>query len=229
MYAAVDVAGGRGRWRLRGAAVEDAGIVDAAVEDAGVVADAGVDDEPLTGEPFGRCRITPDCRVGFCTDGRCLPPVQFDSASILVNVWATASTCGSGRRRWIPSSIAASGGPPASRGVAVPCRRGPAAPSTVSGFCPVAPVTSASTVVASSTMSVVHSMRPRSPSPTGPRFNSTDPTGFGYHVIKVDEKTAGRQRTFDEVKSSILHQLKEQQQARATRELLDELMSGAED
>jgi len=41
-----------------------------AVEDAGV-ADAGVDEEPPVGEPFGRCRITPDCRPVPCSD-RCV-------------------------------------------------------------------------------------------------------------------------------------------------------------
>ena len=52
-------------------------------------------------------------------------------------------------------------------------------------------------------------------------------TQFGYHVIKVYEKTAEKQRTFDEVKDSILTSLKARQKSKATRELLDTLKSTA--
>jgi peptidyl-prolyl cis-trans isomerase C len=52
-------------------------------------------------------------------------------------------------------------------------------------------------------------------------------TQFGYHVIKVYEKTAEKQRTFDEVKESILTSLKARQKSKATRELLDTLKSTA--
>lgn len=48
-------------------------------------------------------------------------------------------------------------------------------------------------------------------------------TQFGYHVIKVNEKTAESQRPYDEVKDSILTSLKARQKSKATRELLDKL------
>ncbi len=52
-------------------------------------------------------------------------------------------------------------------------------------------------------------------------------TQFGYHIIKVYEKTAEKQRTFDEVKESILTSLKARQKSKATRELIDTLKVGA--
>jgi peptidyl-prolyl cis-trans isomerase C len=52
-------------------------------------------------------------------------------------------------------------------------------------------------------------------------------TQFGYHVIKVFEKTPEAQRTFDEVKDSILTSLKARQKSKATRELLDQLKTTA--
>jgi peptidyl-prolyl cis-trans isomerase C len=52
-------------------------------------------------------------------------------------------------------------------------------------------------------------------------------TQFGFHVIKVFEKTAEAQRTFDEVKDSILTSLKARQKSKATRELLDTLKTTA--
>lgn len=52
-------------------------------------------------------------------------------------------------------------------------------------------------------------------------------TQFGYHVIKVFEKTAEKQRTFDEVKESILTSLKARQKSKATRELIDTLKTTA--
>jgi peptidyl-prolyl cis-trans isomerase C len=52
-------------------------------------------------------------------------------------------------------------------------------------------------------------------------------TQFGYHVIKVFEKTPEAQRSFDEVKDSILTSLKARQRSKATRELLDTLKQTA--
>jgi peptidyl-prolyl cis-trans isomerase C len=52
-------------------------------------------------------------------------------------------------------------------------------------------------------------------------------TQFGYHVIKVNEKTAEVQRPYDEVKESILTSLKARQKSKATRELLDKLRADA--
>ena len=52
-------------------------------------------------------------------------------------------------------------------------------------------------------------------------------TQFGFHVIKVFEKTPEAQRTFDEVKDSILTSLKARQKSKATRELLDQLKTTA--
>ena len=52
-------------------------------------------------------------------------------------------------------------------------------------------------------------------------------TQFGYHVIKVYEKTAEVQRPFADVKDSILTSLKARQKSKATRELLDKLKSEA--
>jgi peptidyl-prolyl cis-trans isomerase C len=52
-------------------------------------------------------------------------------------------------------------------------------------------------------------------------------TQFGYHVIKVFEKTPETQRSFDEVKDSILASLKARQRSKATRELLDTLKQTA--
>jgi len=52
-------------------------------------------------------------------------------------------------------------------------------------------------------------------------------TQFGYHVIKVFEKTPESQRTFDEVKDSILTSLKARQKSKATRDLLDQLKTTA--
>jgi peptidyl-prolyl cis-trans isomerase C len=52
-------------------------------------------------------------------------------------------------------------------------------------------------------------------------------TQFGYHVIKVYEKTPEQQRTFDEVKESINTSLKARAKSKATRELLDKLKTEA--
>lgn len=52
-------------------------------------------------------------------------------------------------------------------------------------------------------------------------------TQFGFHVIKVFEKTPEAQRSFDEVKDSILTSLKARQRSKATRELLDTLKTSA--
>jgi peptidyl-prolyl cis-trans isomerase C len=52
-------------------------------------------------------------------------------------------------------------------------------------------------------------------------------TQFGYHVIKVFEKTPEAQRSFDEVKDSIMTSLKARQKSKATRELLDQLKTTA--
>lgn len=52
-------------------------------------------------------------------------------------------------------------------------------------------------------------------------------TQFGYHIIKVKEKTAEVQRPYDEVKESILTSLKARQKSKATRELLDKLKADA--
>jgi len=45
-------------------------------------------------------------------------------------------------------------------------------------------------------------------------------TKFGFHVIKIFEKTPERQRAYDEVKESILTSLKARAKSRATREIL---------
>jgi peptidyl-prolyl cis-trans isomerase C len=52
-------------------------------------------------------------------------------------------------------------------------------------------------------------------------------TQFGYHVIKVYEKTPEQQRSFDEVKESIATSLKARAKSKATRELLDKLKAEA--
>lgn len=52
-------------------------------------------------------------------------------------------------------------------------------------------------------------------------------TQFGYHIIKVYEKTAEVQRPFTEVKDSILTSLKARQKSKATRDLLDKLKAEA--
>jgi peptidyl-prolyl cis-trans isomerase C len=52
-------------------------------------------------------------------------------------------------------------------------------------------------------------------------------TQFGYHVIKVYEKTPEQQRSFDEVKDSIGTSLKARAKSKATRELLDKLKAEA--
>lgn len=52
-------------------------------------------------------------------------------------------------------------------------------------------------------------------------------TQFGYHIIKVNEKTAEVQRPYDEVKESILTSLKARQKSKATRDLLDKLKTEA--
>ncbi len=52
-------------------------------------------------------------------------------------------------------------------------------------------------------------------------------TQFGFHVIKVYEKTPESQRSFDDVKESILVSMKARQKSKATRELLDTLRTGA--
>ncbi len=52
-------------------------------------------------------------------------------------------------------------------------------------------------------------------------------TQFGFHVIKVYEKTPESQRPYDEVKDSILTSLKARQKSKATRELLDKLKAEA--
>lgn len=52
-------------------------------------------------------------------------------------------------------------------------------------------------------------------------------TQFGYHIIKVFEKTAARQREFDEVKDSILTSLKARKKSKATRTILATLKKDA--
>lgn len=52
-------------------------------------------------------------------------------------------------------------------------------------------------------------------------------TQFGYHVIKVNEKTEAKQRTFEEVKETILTSLKARQKSKATRELLEKMRADA--
>lgn len=52
-------------------------------------------------------------------------------------------------------------------------------------------------------------------------------TQFGFHVIKVYEKTAESQRPFEDVKDSILTSLKARQKSKATRDLLDTLRADA--
>jgi len=52
-------------------------------------------------------------------------------------------------------------------------------------------------------------------------------TQFGYHIIKVYEKTAEQQRAFDEVKESIGTSLRARAKSKATRELLDKLKGEA--
>ena len=52
-------------------------------------------------------------------------------------------------------------------------------------------------------------------------------TQFGFHIIKVFEKTEEKQRPFEEVKDSILTSLKARQKSKATRELLDTLKGQA--
>lgn len=52
-------------------------------------------------------------------------------------------------------------------------------------------------------------------------------TQFGFHIIKVHEKTAEVQRPFPEVKDSILTSLKARQKSKATRDLLDKLKTEA--
>lgn len=52
-------------------------------------------------------------------------------------------------------------------------------------------------------------------------------TQFGYHVIKVNEKTEEKQRTFEDVKETILTSLKARQKSKATRELLEQLRTQA--
>ena len=52
-------------------------------------------------------------------------------------------------------------------------------------------------------------------------------TQFGYHIIKVYEKTPEMQRPFADVKESILTSLKARQKSKATRELLDKLRADA--
>ena len=52
-------------------------------------------------------------------------------------------------------------------------------------------------------------------------------TQFGYHIIKINEKTAEVQRPYEEVKDSILTSLKARQKSKATRELLDKLKADA--
>lgn len=52
-------------------------------------------------------------------------------------------------------------------------------------------------------------------------------TQFGFHVIKVFEKTDERQRSYDEVKDSILTSLKARAKSQATRELLRQLKDEA--
>jgi peptidyl-prolyl cis-trans isomerase C len=52
-------------------------------------------------------------------------------------------------------------------------------------------------------------------------------TQFGFHVIKVYEKTPEQQRSYDEVKEAIMTSLKARQKSKATRELLDKLKAEA--
>jgi peptidyl-prolyl cis-trans isomerase C len=52
-------------------------------------------------------------------------------------------------------------------------------------------------------------------------------TQFGYHIIKVFEKTPEVQRPFADVKDSILTSLKARQKSKATRDLLDKLKTEA--
>lgn len=52
-------------------------------------------------------------------------------------------------------------------------------------------------------------------------------TQLGYHIIKIYEKTAARQRPFDEVKASILTSLKALHKEKAARELFGTLEASA--
>jgi peptidyl-prolyl cis-trans isomerase C len=52
-------------------------------------------------------------------------------------------------------------------------------------------------------------------------------TKFGFHVIKVFEKTPERQRAYDEVKESILTSLQARAKSRATREILKTMKTDA--
>jgi peptidyl-prolyl cis-trans isomerase C len=52
-------------------------------------------------------------------------------------------------------------------------------------------------------------------------------TQFGYHVIKVFDKTPEQQRPFADVKESIMTSLTARQKSKATRELLDKLKADA--
>ena len=52
-------------------------------------------------------------------------------------------------------------------------------------------------------------------------------TQFGFHVIKVLEKSEAKQRPFEEVKDTILTSLKARQKSKATRELLEQLRTQA--
>jgi peptidyl-prolyl cis-trans isomerase C len=52
-------------------------------------------------------------------------------------------------------------------------------------------------------------------------------TQFGYHVIKVYEKTPEMQRPYEDVKDSILTSIKARQKSKATRELLDSMRKDA--
>lgn len=52
-------------------------------------------------------------------------------------------------------------------------------------------------------------------------------TQFGFHIIKVNEKTEEKQRAFEEVKDTILTSLKARQKSKATRELLEQLRTQA--
>jgi peptidyl-prolyl cis-trans isomerase C len=52
-------------------------------------------------------------------------------------------------------------------------------------------------------------------------------TKFGFHIIKVFDKTPERQRAYDEVKDSILTSLQARAKSKATREILKEMKGSA--
>lgn len=52
-------------------------------------------------------------------------------------------------------------------------------------------------------------------------------TQFGFHIIKVNEKSEEKQRPFEEVKDTILTSLKARQKSKATRDVLEQLRTQA--